>query len=63
MEHVTDHDMERHYLGMVPDGSPEERAIEEHLLWCRECVARAEESDHYVDGIRAAIIRGSFDLE
>ena len=62
MEHVTDHDLERFYLGMVPDGSPEEQAIEEHLLWCRECVARAEASDGYVDAIRAATIRGNFDL-
>ena len=63
MEHISDHDLERYYLGMVPNGSPEEEAIEEHLLWCRECVARAAVSDRYVDAVRAEIIRGNFDLE
>jgi hypothetical protein len=62
MEHVSDHDLERYYLGMVPNGSPEEGAIEEHLLWCGECVARAAVSDRYVDAIRAAIISGNLDL-
>ena len=63
MEHFSDHDLERYYLGMVPGDSPEEQAIEEHLLWCRECVARAEAGDRYVDVIRAAIIGGNFDLK
>jgi hypothetical protein len=63
MEHFADHDLERYYLGMVPDDSPEEQAIEEHLLWCQECIARAGESDRYVDAIRAAVIVGNFDLE
>ena len=63
MEHFADHDLERYYLGMVPDDSPEEQAIEEHLLWCQECIARAEEGDRYVDAIRAAVIVGNFDLE
>jgi len=47
---------------MVPNGSPEEEGIEEHLLWCRECVAHATVSDRYVDAIRAAIISGNLDL-
>jgi hypothetical protein len=63
MEHISDHDLERYYLGMVPDDGPEEQTIEEHLLWCRECVTRAEAGDRYVDAIRAAIIAGNFDLE
>src|ERR1017187_10156482 len=62
MEHISDHDLERYYLGMAPNGSPEEEAIEEHLLWCRECLARAAVSERYVDAIRAAIISGNFDL-
>lgn len=62
MEHISDHDLERYYLGMIREG-PELAALEEHLLWCGECVDRAEESDAYVDAIRAAIIRGNYDLE
>jgi hypothetical protein len=63
MDHISDHDLERYYLGMIPKDSPEEAAIEEHLLWCAECIARAEENDRYVDAIRAGIILGNFDLE
>jgi hypothetical protein len=40
VEHFADHDLELYYLGMVPDDSPEEQAIEEHLLWCQECIPR-----------------------
>ncbi len=63
MEHISDHDLERYYLGMVPHDTDEESAIEEHLLGCHQCVERAEASDSYVDTIRAAIITGDFDLE
>ncbi len=63
MKHISDHDFERYYLGMIPRDSPEEVALEEHLLGCPECAARAEESDVYVDAIRAGIIAGDFDLE
>ena len=50
--HVTDHDLERYYLGMVHE--PELDAIEEHLIWCTPCVERAAETQDYVDLIRAA---------
>jgi len=61
MEHLSDTDLERYYLDMIPDG-PELAAFEEHLLICGECVDRAEETQDYVDGIRAGLIRGPFDL-
>ena len=60
MEHISDTDLERYYLGMIPDG-PELAALEEHLLICGECVERAEETQDQVDVIRAGIIRGCFD--
>jgi anti-sigma factor RsiW len=63
MKHITDDDLERYYLGMIPKDSAEAVALEEHLLACAECVARAEASDDYVDAIRAGIIAGNFDLE
>jgi hypothetical protein len=62
-DHISDHALERYYLGMVRKGSAEEAKIEEHLLWCHECVLRAEGSDAYVDAIRAALIEGDYDLE
>jgi hypothetical protein len=37
--------------------------IEEHLTWCSRCIDAAEEAAQYVDAMRAAIIRGDYDLE
>ena len=58
--HLAVDDLERYYLGMIPDG-PELDAFEEHLLACPKCVDRAEASDAYVDTIRAGIVLGRFD--
>ena len=55
MEHISDHDLERYYLGMIHD-TPERDPLEEHLIGCAECVRRAEESDSYVDAMRAAMV-------
>ena len=52
-EHISDHDLERYYLGMVTEES-ELAALEEHLLWCTSCVERAEETQDYVDAMRVA---------
>ena len=61
-EHLTDHDLERYCLGMITQ-EEELASVEEHLLCCPHCVGRAEETQNYVDLMRAAIIRGSYDLE
>lgn len=58
--HITDHDLERYYLGMVKDEA-ELALLEEHLLACAECAQRAAESDARVDLIRQAIIMDNFD--
>jgi hypothetical protein len=60
-DHITDHDLERYYLGMVTQ-EEELAPLEEHLLWCHSCVERVEETQEYVDLIRRAIIVGDFDL-
>ena len=31
--------------------------VEEHLLACPACVARAEASDRYIDRLRTALVR------
>ena len=62
MEHIADHDLERHHLGMVVDEA-ELAAVEEHLLWCHSCVERAAESANYVDLMRREIIAGNLDLD
>jgi anti-sigma factor RsiW len=58
--HITDTNLERYYLGMIPEG-PELDKLEEHLLACPECVDRTEETEAYVDEMRAAAINGGFD--
>jgi hypothetical protein len=61
MNHVSDHDLERLHLGMVKDEA-ELAALEEHLLWCSQCIDAAEKVDQYVDAMRVSIIRGNFDF-
>jgi hypothetical protein len=61
MDHISDHDLERYYLGMVQD-EEELASIEEHLLWCCSCMERVGQVALYVDTIRGAIIIGNFDL-
>ena len=58
--HLLVDDLERYYLGLIPQG-PELDAFEEHLLACPKCVDRAEASDAYVDAIRAGIVTGRFE--
>ena len=60
-DHITDHDLERYYLGMVTQ-EEELAPLEEHLLWCHSCVERAKETEDYVDLMRLAIVVGDFDL-
>jgi hypothetical protein len=56
MEHISDHDLERYYLGMVKDEKELEQ-LEEHLLACSECVVRARDAEDYVDALRVALLR------
>jgi hypothetical protein len=61
MAHITDHDLERYYLGMITE-EPELAPLEEHILACPGCAVRAEEAQDYVDAVRAAAIKGGYDL-
>jgi hypothetical protein len=53
--HITDHDLERYYLGMVKDEA-ELAALEEHILACGSCAERAEQTQDYVDAVRLAAL-------
>lgn len=56
--HVSDHDLERYYLGMVT--VEEELApLEEQILACGTCAKRAEATQEYVDAIRVVMLTGS----
>jgi len=62
MDHLSDDDLERYHLGKLKDEA-ELAALEEHLLVCPTCLARAEEAAQYVDAMRAGLIAGEFDRE
>ena len=47
MGHPEDHDLERYYLGMV-HRRRELRELEEHLLWCEECIRRTQKVQNYI---------------
>jgi len=51
--HISDHNLERYYLGMVKDEA-ELAPLEEHILACASCAERADEAQDYVDAMRAA---------
>jgi hypothetical protein len=53
MEHISDESL-RYYLGMINDEA-ELAPLEEHLLWCRECLDRAETAARFVDRIRVGL--------
>jgi hypothetical protein len=53
--HITDHDLERYYLGMVKDEA-ELAGLEEHILACPPCAERADEAQDYVDAMRGAAL-------
>ena len=53
--HAPDDDLERYYLGMVTE-EPELAVLEEHLLSCPDCVARAQHTERFVDRMRAALL-------
>ena len=54
-EHISDHDLERYYLGMVTE-EQELAPLEEHILACASCAERAEATQDYVDIMRVALL-------
>ena len=48
----SDDDLERYCLGMILDES-KLAPLEEHLLACANCAGRADETQRYVNAIRA----------
>jgi hypothetical protein len=54
-QHITDHDLERYYLGMVNE-EPELAALEEHVLACGSCAERVDQAQAYVDAMRVAAL-------
>jgi anti-sigma factor RsiW len=53
--HETDELLEAYVMGAL--FSPVSSRLEEHILWCRACQIRLEETAAYVEAIRAALGR------
>jgi hypothetical protein len=56
VSHISEHDLERYYLGQIADEA-ELAPIEEHLSWCDECLDSVTEAEWFVDDIRVALLR------
>ncbi len=54
-DHISDHDAERYYLGMLTDAR-ELACLEEHLLWCHPCLDLVMEAQDYVDAMRVGLL-------
>lgn len=53
--HVSTRDAERYYLGMVTEDE-ELAALEEHLLWCHDCLDLVLGTENCVDTIRVGLL-------
>lgn len=59
---LRDDILEAYLLGRLPgqqmgrEDDPEVQSIEEHLLWCEACQARAEAEDEAIKALRAALM-------
>ena len=51
ISHITDCDLERYCLGMV-HAQPELAGLEEHLLWCDDCLDRLFVMELHINTIR-----------
>jgi hypothetical protein len=60
-DHISVDDMERYHLGKVQE--PELALLEEHVLWCHDCLDRMEATERFIDMVRRGIVCGGFDLE
>jgi len=52
--HPSDEELERYCLGKITEEHLLE-SLEEHLLTCSACVLRAEQTQEYVDTVRAGL--------
>ena len=59
--HLSTDELEEFHFGRIQ--GPELRCISEHLEWCLECSERMEAVEHFIMLIRAAAIRGAFEVE
>jgi hypothetical protein len=53
--HISVHNAERYYLGMVTE-EEELATLEEHLLWCQPCLDLVQETEDYVDTMQVRLL-------
>ena len=59
--HISTDDLERYHLKRVR--GLELAAIEEHLLWCHDCLDRMEATERFINLVRAGATWGGFEVE
>jgi hypothetical protein len=56
--HISTHDAERYYLGMVTE-EEQLAPLEEHLLWCCGCLDLVQETEDFIDTIQVGLLNTS----
>lgn len=54
-DHITNHDLELYYLGMLRSSTSVMR-LQEHLATCPQCVRRAITTADYIESMQRALI-------
>jgi hypothetical protein len=57
-EHISDDDLECYASGEVEE-EEELATLEEHLLWCHDCLDLVQETEDHVDTIRVGLLNTS----
>jgi Putative zinc-finger len=58
--HISENNLEAYYMGKVPES--ELARIEEHLLWCHDCLNQLLASERYIKALQKAAARSEFDV-
>jgi len=59
--HISTDCLERYHLRQLRE--PELGIVEEHLLWCHECLNRMEATELFIDLVRSVVVRAGIDWE
>ena len=60
--HISTVDLKRYHLDTVATRQ-ELAVLDEHLLWCRECLDRLDAVEAFLDRVEAGRIPGYFDAD
>ena len=60
MHHITPDDLERYHFDHITGSELE--IVEEHLLWCQDCLDTLEATERFIALVRAGVIRDGVSL-